>query len=80
MRPVDDKTLTPGMLDDMYEDDGTMISHSIHGTLVPDVDNTGELESNLGTMVINNDGDEDDFTMKRKFFLLHFVCLDGTEK
>jgi hypothetical protein len=40
---------------------GTMIQHA---TLVPD--NKGTLESNLGTMVIN-DEDEDDETMKSKF-------------
>lgn len=64
MKEVDDRTLLPGMLDENSIDDGTMISHP-QGTLVPDVDNT--LHSNLGTMVINSDGeDEDDSTMKRE--------------
>ncbi|CAG7785837.1 unnamed protein product [Allacma fusca] len=34
------------------------------GTLVPDVDNSGDIESNLGTMVINSDGEDEDSTMK----------------
>ncbi len=62
---VEDGTLLPGQYDENGDNDGTMISHSAHGTLVPDVDNT--LGSNLGTMVINSDGeDDDDSTMKRK--------------
>ena len=52
MKPFDERTLVPGeMLDDMDGDnDGTMISHPAYGTLVPDVDNSGEIESisNLG--------------------------------
>jgi len=69
MRPVDDGTLLPGQfLDDNSENDGTMISHSAHGTLVPDMDFDVDktLGSDLGTMVINSDGEEDDSTMKRK--------------
>ena len=46
-------------------DAGTMIQHA---TLVPEKTLT-DLESNLGTMVINDDDDDeaDDETMKRKF-------------
>ena len=48
--------------DTASEDGGTMIQHA---TLVPDRGGgTAEVESNLGTMVINED--EDDDTMKRK--------------
>ena len=49
---------------------GTMIQHD---TLVPD--NKGTLESNLGTMVINDEDEdnEDDETMKSEFGLtFHF--------
>jgi hypothetical protein len=64
MKPVDDRTLIPGMLDD--DNDGTMIAHhSYAGTLVPGAHNIGTLESNLGTMVINSDGEDEDSTMKR---------------
>lgn len=66
MKPVDERTLVPGMLDDDGDNDGTMISHSAAGTLVPDVDNTADIQSNLGTMVINSDGEDDDLTMKSK--------------
>jgi hypothetical protein len=61
MKPVDERTLVPGMMDE-YDNDGTMINHS-QDTLRM---NSGTLESNLGTMVINSDGEDDDFTMKRK--------------
>jgi hypothetical protein len=48
-------------------DNGTMIQHA---TLVPDSQQPrtmSDLESDLGTMVINeNDDDEDDDTMKRE--------------
>ncbi|CAG7823493.1 unnamed protein product, partial [Allacma fusca] len=54
MKAVDERTLVPGMLDDDGDNDGTMISHQVMGTLVPDVDNSGDIESNLGTMVINS--------------------------
>lgn len=73
MKPADDGTLVPGMLhdngdmDDMDYSDGTMIAHqSASGTLVPGgSNNVGTLESSLGTMVINSDGEDDDSTMKR---------------
>lgn len=42
--------------------DGTMIAHTDCGTLVPDSGTMVELESNLGTMVINSDSE--DSTMK----------------
>lgn len=47
--------------------DGTMIAHRDEGTLVPQSDNNTmvELQSDLGTMVINSDNDET--TMKSKF-------------
>jgi len=69
MKPVDDRTLVPGMVDD--ENDGTMIAHSFGGTLVPGTHNMGTLESNLGTMVINSDGEDDDSTMKSNKFAHH---------
>ena len=76
MRPVDDGTLLPGMLDDSGDNDGTMISHSAHGTLVRDMDIDNTLGSNLGTMVINSDGEDDeDSTMKRKDFNRQFIWL-----
>ncbi|ODM96219.1 Serine/threonine-protein kinase 3 [Orchesella cincta] len=69
MKPADDRTLIPGMLSDngdMDYSDGTMIAHSASGTLVNTGGNLGTLESSLGTMVINSDGeDDDDSTMKR---------------
>lgn len=53
-------TLVPSKQD---EGELTMIAHSDCNTLVPDNGTMIELESNLGTMVINNDSDES--TMKR---------------
>ncbi|XP_052869901.1 serine/threonine-protein kinase 3 [Anopheles cruzii] len=53
-------TLVPGRGD---EGDGTMIAHTDCGTLVPDNGTMVELQSNLGTMVINSDSEES--TMKR---------------
>lgn len=56
--PPDTGTLVPGR-------DGTMIDHTIDdGTLVPDSGTMVELESNLGTMVINSDSE--DSTMKSR--------------
>lgn len=52
-------------------DNGTMIQHR---TLVPEMQprTMTDLESDLGTMVINeNDDDEDDDTMKSKFDYLY---------
>lgn len=74
MKPADDRTLIPGMLTDngdMDYSDGTMIAHSASGTLVPGaiIGNVGTLESSLGTMVINSDGEDDDSTMKSAFIL-----------
>lgn len=58
--PEDPGTLVP----EKYEEqDGTMIAHTDCGTLVPDSGTMVELESNLGTMVINSDSE--DSTMKR---------------
>lgn len=57
--PEDAGTLVPGR--DCL-DDGTMIAHEDCGTLVPDSGTMVELESNLGTMVINSDSE--DATMK----------------
>ncbi|XP_053677646.1 serine/threonine-protein kinase 3 [Anopheles nili] len=58
--PADCGTLVPGRGD---EGDGTMIAHTDYGTLVPDNGTMVELQSNLGTMVINSDSEES--TMKR---------------
>uniref|UniRef100_A0A182SL62 Uncharacterized protein n=1 Tax=Anopheles maculatus TaxID=74869 RepID=A0A182SL62_9DIPT len=58
--PADCGTLVPGRGD---EGDGTMIAHADYGTLVPDNGTMVELQSNLGTMVINSDSEES--TMKR---------------
>ncbi|XP_055601584.1 serine/threonine-protein kinase 3 [Uranotaenia lowii] len=57
--PADCGTLVPGRDDG----DGTMIAHTDCGTLVPDSATMVELQSNLGTMVINSDSEES--TMKR---------------
>lgn len=69
MKATNEHTLLPGMVENYEDSDGTMISHS----LPSDTDNT--LSSNLGTMVINSDGeDEEDSTMKRNSihsFTLH---------
>lgn len=62
--PGDPGTLVPGKEDDM--DGGTMIAHTECGTLVPDSGTMVELESNLGTMVINSDSE--DSTLKSKKF------------
>lgn len=59
--PADCGTLVPGRGD---EGDGTMIAHTDYGTLVPDNGTMVELQSNLGTMVINSDSEES--TMKSK--------------
>lgn len=56
--PADTGTLVP----DRGNDDGTMIAHENYGTLVPDTGTMVEVESNLGTMVINSDSE--DSTMK----------------
>lgn len=56
--PADTGTLVP----DRGNDDGTMIAHENYGTLVPDSGTMVEMESNLGTMVINSDSE--DSTMK----------------
>ncbi len=58
--PEDTGTLVPEK-DNL---DGTMIAHADCGTLVPD-GTMVELESNLGTMVINSDSE--DSTMKSKY-------------
>jgi serine/threonine kinase 3 len=60
MKEFDCRTLVPSK-----EDEGelTMIAHTDCGTLVPDNDTMIELQSNLGTMVINSDSEES--TMKR---------------
>lgn len=53
-------TLVPGK-DEII--DGTMIAHEDYGTLVPDGGTIVELQSNLGTMVINEES-----TMKSEYF------------
>jgi serine/threonine kinase 3 len=60
MKEFDCGTLVPSK-----EDEGelTMIAHTDCGTLVPDNGTMIELQSNLGTMVINSDSEES--TMKR---------------
>lgn len=51
------------------DNDGTMIAHNLQR----DGTTTGTLESSLGTMVINSDGeDDDDSTMKRKH--ITYLC------
>lgn len=55
-----DRTLVP----DKDDTSGTMIMHEDPGTLVPDHGTVTELQSDLGTMVINSDFEES--TMKRK--------------
>jgi len=67
MKAADEGTLLPGMLEDGRDGTigGTMIAHSFSDSMDTSADNT--LSSNLGTMVINSDTeDEDDSTMKRK--------------
>lgn len=59
MKEYDSGTLVPD------RDGGTMIAHTDCGTLVPDSGTMVELESNLGTMVINSDSE--DATMKREY-------------
>lgn len=56
-----DRTLVPDK--DVEEISGTMIMHEDPGTLVPDHGTVTELQSDLGTMVINSDFEES--TMKR---------------
>uniref|UniRef100_A0A1L8DKI6 non-specific serine/threonine protein kinase n=2 Tax=Nyssomyia neivai TaxID=330878 RepID=A0A1L8DKI6_9DIPT len=58
--PEESKTLVPERNNDT--DGGTMIAHTDCGTLLPDSGTMVELESNLGTMVINSDSE--DATMK----------------
>lgn len=53
------------MVPDRDNSDGTMIAHTDCGTLVPDSGTMVELESNLGTMVINSDSE--DSTMKSNY-------------
>lgn len=60
---VDSGTLVP---DKDNLDGETMIAHTDCGTLVPDTGTMVELESNLGTMVINSDSE--DSTLKSKLF------------
>ncbi|XP_035709501.1 serine/threonine-protein kinase 3 isoform X3 [Folsomia candida] len=61
MKPAD-RTLVPGMMDD--DNDGTMISHS-HDSMMREAMNAGMLESNMATLVLNSDGEDEDSTMKR---------------
>ena len=57
----DSGTIVPGdfgtLVPNSDSDAGTMIEH---GTLVPDKEELSDVESNLGTMVINDDNDDDD--------------------
>ena len=51
----------------LASDGGTMIQHD---TLVPDGQRTmTDIGSGMGTMVISNDEEEDEDTMKRKIFI-----------
>jgi hypothetical protein len=60
--------MVPG---DTGDESGTMIQHA---TLIPrGSGDTSEIESNLGTMVINEDSDED--TMKRTLKQAPFMSL-----
>lgn len=61
----DSGTLVPDRDGVVHIDGGTMIAHTDYGTLVPDSGTMVELESNLGTMVINSD--TEDSTMKREY-------------
>lgn len=65
--PAETGTLVP----ERNNGDGTMIAHEDYGTLVPDSGTMVELESNLGTMVINSDSE--DSTMKSAFSYRAFV-------
>ena len=78
--PANEKTLVPSQGNDFDGTmignrtiEGTMIEHNT-GTLVPHgrrgrITDDDDLTDNLGTMVINSDGEEDaDSTMKRKKF------------
>lgn len=44
-------------------ENNTMIAHSDTNTLVAD---SSDIESDLGTLVINSDGEDEDSTMKSK--------------
>ncbi len=79
MVPDSDQTLvrssgdTAGNGGGSTADNGTMIQHA---TLVPESHQQqqktlSDLESDLGTMVINEDDDEDEDTMKRKLQHMH---------
>lgn len=61
LKETNDRTLVP---DKDLEPSGTMIMHEDCGTLVPDNETIVEVQSDLGTMVINSDFEES--TMKRK--------------
>lgn len=69
--PADCGTLVPGRGD---EGDGTMIAHTDYSTLVPDNGTMVELQSNLGTMVINSDSEES--TMKSKCCIEAIDCSE----
>jgi hypothetical protein len=65
----DSGTLVPEMLNELGQDDED------EGTLMPASRRSGtmvELDSNLGTMVINSDDDDEESTMKSGFL---FICL-----
>lgn len=67
-RTLKEFTTDPGTLvpnKDYEIDGGTMIAHADYETLVPDSGTMVELESNLGTMVINTD--TEDSTLKSKY-------------
>ena len=73
----DSGTIVP---DESGEESGTMIQHS---TLVSNIRSaTSEIESNLGTMVINEDDDEDaSETMKRKkLYFIQATVVNGWDK
>jgi len=92
---ANDRTLVPSQdIDDgtmigSRTSEGTMIEHNT-GTLVPHGrrrghmgDNDDDMTDNLGTMVINSDGEEDaDSTMKREplandsFFLMAPIFIN----
>lgn len=54
-----------------------MIAHTDCGTLVLDTGTMVELESNLGTMVINSDSEDSTMKSKFKFNAVSFTADSG---
>lgn len=69
--PADSGTLVP----ERDNGDGTMIAHGDYGTLVPDSGTMVELESNLGTMVINSDSEDSTMKSMCDLSINHFKIL-----